>query len=179
MTPGADEMTGTADGTPRTGQYRPVDASEPVGTPVPLTRASGAGGETVEVPLPQDLTAPGVARSAVRRLLERWRLQEVLEPVLLAVSELVTNALRHGHSPVALRLEHTDRAVTVDVHDGSKDRPADPAAERCEGAESGRGLGIVAAMAAETGIQEVPDDGKWVWARFEPDPPPAPQTAKG
>jgi anti-sigma regulatory factor (Ser/Thr protein kinase) len=131
----------------------------------------GAESERAEVPLPQDLTAPGVARSAARRLLDRWRLQDVLEPVLLTVSELVTNALRHGRPPVALRLEHRGSAVTVDVHDGSREPPGDPTAEQSDGAESGRGLGIVEAMAAETGVEKVPDDGKSVWARFEPERP--------
>ena len=131
----------------------------------------GEENETVDVPLPQDLTAPSVARRAVRRLLDRWRLQDVLEPVLLAVSELVTNALRHGRPPVALRLEHRDHGVTVDVHDGSRDLPGTPAPEQPDGAESGRGLGIVEAMAAETGVEDVPNNGKSVWARFEPERP--------
>ncbi|MDP9408840.1 MAG: ATP-binding protein [Actinomycetota bacterium] len=126
------------------------------------------GFEAVDVPLPQDLTAPAVARGAVRRLLDRWNLHGVLEPVLLAVSELVTNALRHGRPPVALRLERSGGGVTVDVHDGSMDLPGS-ATEAAESAESGRGLGIVEAMASDTGVKSCPDDGKVIWARFDPD----------
>ena len=139
------------------------------GDPSPASGApSGAtpGSEAVEVPLPQDLTAPRVARGAVRGLLDRWRLQSVLEPVLLAVSELVTNALRHGRPPVGLRLVRRGRSVVVDVHDASKDLPG-AGTSAAEGAESGRGMGIVEALAAEAGTKRLPSDGKVVWARFE------------
>ena len=152
------------------GHESSVDVSDQGVTAVPSAAARSA--EAVDVPLPQDLTAPAVARGAVRRLLDSWRLQAVLEPVLLAVSELVTNALRHGRPPVALRLVRTGHSVEVDVHDGSRDLPPGTAGPE-EDAESGRGLGIVEAMAVDTGCEPVPDDGKIVWARFEPDGPEA------
>lgn len=138
------------------------------GPAVPLTVAPSV--DAVEVPLPQDLTAPRVARSAVRRVIDTWRLHSVLEPVLLAVSELVTNALRHGRPPVGLRLVRAGRSVEVDVHDGSGDLPPGVSGAG-DDAESGRGLGIVEAMATDAGCESVPDDGKIVWARFDSEAP--------
>ena len=165
-------MPGPADDPRRIGHHRVVELTDPHTPDADGSAAPPPGSaEAVDVPLPQDLTAPAVARGAVRRLLSRWNLHGVLEPVLLAVSELVTNALRHGRPPVALRLERSGEGVTVDVHDGSKDLPAG-AGEAADSAESGRGLGIVEAVASDTGVRTCPDDGKVIWARFEPDAAP-------
>lgn len=123
--------------------------------------------ERVEVALPSDLTAPGSARSAVRPLLARWRLPGLLEPVLLAVSELVTNAVRYGSAPVRLTLRRCARGVTVGVHDGAAVPPPRTATLPDDDAESGRGLSLVQAVADETGVQAEDDGGKVVWARFD------------
>ncbi|MCW2778342.1 MAG: hypothetical protein JWN17_2067, partial [Frankiales bacterium] len=80
--------------------------------------------ERVEVDLPSDLSAPGSARRAVRPLLLRWRLGELCEPVLLTVSELVTNAVRYGRAPVRLSMRRCARGVAVGVHDGVLPLPA-------------------------------------------------------
>jgi anti-sigma regulatory factor (Ser/Thr protein kinase) len=132
-----------------------------------------SGGDGVKVDLPEDLTAPGRARALARRTLSRWSLPGLLEPVTLAVSEMVANAVRHGRGPVALTLSRRRGQVRVGVHDGA---PA-PAAERQQPdltAESGRGLLIVEELADDTGVREIADDGKVVWANFttdEPGPP--------
>ena len=131
--------------------------------------AERTDGSTVEVGLPQDLTAAAAARSATKGVLSRWRLPGLLDPVLLTVSELVGNAVRHGRPPVHLWLRRTSRGgVQVDVHDEASDPPGGgaPGAD----AESGRGLLLVDAVAEETGVDQIEDDGKIVWARIEPDP---------
>ena len=127
----------------------------------------GDGEETtaVHVDLPQDLTAAGAARSASRSALRRWRLPGLVDPVLLAVSELVGNAVRHGRPPVDLRLRRRGSGVRVDVHD---DAPEDPATRaHSDEAESGRGLLLVEAVSTETGVEHIEGDGKVVWAQIE------------
>jgi hypothetical protein len=74
--------------------------------------------------------------------------------VLLAVSELVTNADRHSQGPYILELEGTDTSVTVSVYDSSgtvpRRFPRDP--ERV-----GRhGLEIVHALADAVVVERVP-----------------------
>ena len=120
--------------------------------------------EHVDLALPADVSAPGSARHAVRPLLARWRLPELLDPVLLTVSELVTNAVRYGLPPVRLTLHRCPGGVEIGVHDAVALPPADPSLPG-DDAESGRGLALVQALADETGVR--PDgDGKVVWARF-------------
>ena len=131
--------------------------------------------ERVDVHLPDDVSAPGSARHAVGPLLARWSLPELLDPVLLTVSELVTNAVRYGRPPVRLSLHRRPGGVEIGVHDAVALPPADPSLPD-DDAEHGRGLALVKALADETGVRPE-GDGKVVWARFSgPDPdvvPPA------
>lgn len=103
-------------------------------------------------------------------MLPRWRLAALLEPVLLVVSELVGNAVRHGRPPVGMRLRKAGRGVRVDVHDEDSSSPAATTAE--SGAESGRGLFLVDAVASESGVELIEGDGKVVWARVDPEADP-------
>ena len=126
--------------------------------------------QRVEVPLPADRTAPGSARSAVRELLARWRLAHLAEPVLLAVSELVTNAVRYGRAPVRLSVRRCDKGLAIGVHDAA-DQPPRPPRLPGEDAEGGRGMALVHAVADETGVRAEEPNGKVVWARFDDGPP--------
>ncbi|MCU1591780.1 MAG: anti-sigma regulatory factor (Ser/Thr protein kinase) [Frankiales bacterium] len=121
----------------------------------------------MQVELPADLTAPGAARAATRSVLPRWRLAALLDPVLLVVSELVGNAVRHGRPPVGLRLQKAGRGVTVGVHDEASTPPA--LAEAAPDAESGRGMLLVDAVASEFGVEQIDGDGKVVWAHVDPE----------
>lgn len=122
----------------------------------------------VQVDLPADLTAPREARAATRRVLPAWRVSGLLEPVLLVVSELVGNAVRHGRPPVDMKLRRSGRGVRIDVHDDDATEPVVPTADHA--AESGRGMLLVDAVSAEIGVEQVEGDGKIVWARVEPEP---------
>lgn len=122
--------------------------------------------------LPPDATAAGVARAHTRRLLARWNLLVMLEPLTLVVSELVGNAVRHGRPPYELLLRRVGSGVRVDVHDEASDRAPDlrttsPAARDVE-AEGGRGLTLVRAMSRDSGVDYMVNDGKRVWAVVEP-----------
>jgi hypothetical protein len=64
--------------------------------------------------------------------------------------------------------------VRVDVHDEAPDagptKDLDgPATLPGPDAEGGRGRFLVDALSARHGVNEVPDDGKEVWAEIEPD----------
>ena len=135
--------------------------------------ADAAPEREVDIDLPADLRAPGVARTAAAAALRRWRLLPLLDAVLIAVSELVTNAVRHGKAPAGLRLVRGDGRLSVDVRDASPEAPAldhDDALANDEGqAESGRGIGIVAAVSDVVAVHQVPDDGKVVSARLDTD----------
>lgn len=134
----------------------------------PVTRADHASEVTVD--LPQGPRAASVARSATREVLGRWRLPSVLDDVLVTVSELVTNAVRHGKPNVWLVLTHRLTSLDVAVHD---ERPLDGGSMRGssnDDAESGRGLQIVRSLSDGVRYEDVPNDGKFVHARFSTPP---------
>lgn len=123
----------------------------------------------VQVDLPEDATAAAAARTAARGVLGRWRLAQLLDPVLLTVSELVGNAVRHGRPPFGLQLKRSGAGVRVAVHDGATKEPALAGADAS--AESGRGLLLVDAVASATGVEQIDGDGKHVWAQIDPEDP--------
>jgi anti-sigma regulatory factor (Ser/Thr protein kinase) len=87
-----------------------------------------------------------------------------IDEVVLVVSELVGNAVRHAgatHGELGIRWEIGEDGVTVEVTDGST-RPPQP--KRPTATEpSGRGLQIVAAISDKWGVTPL-SDGKRVWA---------------
>ncbi|EIV91511.1 ATP-binding protein [Frankia sp. QA3] len=86
---------------------------------------------------------------------------EVTETVLLLATELVTNAVLHGHGEPVLEIRTTERLVWVGVRDPDHHPPR----VRHVDAESlgGRGLHLVEALAEDWGAARVPGDGKTVW----------------
>ncbi|MER7224271.1 ATP-binding protein [Streptomyces rubradiris] len=85
----------------------------------------------------------------------------LVQDVVLVVSELVTNAIEHGHGTVRLRVRHTGGSLLVEVIDNN---PA-PARLRTPTAvaERGRGLVLVSVVAQAWGVSR---DGKTTWCRF-------------
>jgi len=84
------------------------------------------------------------------------------DAVLLLVSELATNAVRHAgtHFEVTVDAQGTDVRVAVIDHDGSHlPRARQPGANET----SGRGLLIVEQLAASWGSEELSDGSKAVW----------------
>jgi len=101
----------------------------------------------------------------------------VLEDVLLAVSELVTNAVLHGKPKVWLVLRRRQAHVDVAVHD---DRPMPDSTmrgSRTDDAESGRGLQIVGSISDGVSFEDVPGD-KFAHASV-PTTPDVPATDNG
>lgn len=112
-----------------------------------------------------------LVRQFVRQALVDWAYDARAGDVLLCVSELATNALRHGVPPgrgfrIHLYLDPTDGLLRVEVHDSGEGevRLGDEGA--APDAEGGRGLLLVAALADKWGVGER-NPGKVVWCEFE------------
>ncbi|MEU7056180.1 ATP-binding protein [Streptomyces sp. NPDC046197] len=107
------------------------------------------------------------ARHGARCVLRSWAVPaDARESVELVLSELATNAVRHGRVPgrhfeVAMTYDG-EKAVEVEVSDACPQRPV-PADPDPEGT-SGRGLLLVAALAHSWEIRDR-GVGKTVWAR--------------
>lgn len=98
---------------------------------------------------PQDARRVPQMRRLVAARLRLCGLPELVEPMKLLTSELVTNALEHGDGPVSLLLSCSSETVRLTVDDGSRESPRLGAPEL--DAESGRGLWIVESIASEYG----------------------------
>ena len=86
------------------------------------------------------------------------------DTVLLLVSELVTNAVRHAATPFELMISVSGEEVTVAVtdHDGHhRPQVKNPSPQDT----SGRGLRIVDQLATSWGTELVGADVKRVWFR--------------
>lgn len=131
--------------------------------------------ETSEAVLAPEADAPRVARDFAASTLDSWGVPQWGEPVGLVVSELVTNAVRHAGTLLALRLIPADTGVVVvEVDDAAGGEPRLVPPER-RTVSGGLGLAIVDRLADAWGYtQQANGDGKTVWARLHlPDPPPA------
>ena len=102
------------------------------------------------------------ARTVTASVLARWQCtQDCVDDAVLIVSEMVTNAVRHGQGRVRLKLRRGAHVLRLEVRDGSPRLPMllPVAAD----AECGRGLRIVTALAHRWGTTRV-RGGKIVWA---------------
>jgi anti-sigma regulatory factor (Ser/Thr protein kinase) len=100
------------------------------------------------------------ARAWVRGQLAAWDLDAVAELAELMVSELVTNALRHASRPTTVTALLLDEIVTLAVSDA--DTPLPRLSNVSDAEDGGRGLQLVAMLAARWGARPTPD-GKVVW----------------
>ncbi|WP_432927412.1 SpoIIE family protein phosphatase [Microbispora sp. CA-135349] len=107
---------------------------------------------------------------AIEQLLV-WGLDEMEFVTGLVVSELVTNAMRHGTGPIQLRLIR-NRTLICEVSDGSNTAPHLRRARVFD--EGGRGLLLVAQMTQGWGTRQT-TRGKTIWCE-QALPPPAPNS---
>ncbi|WP_329179888.1 SpoIIE family protein phosphatase [Streptomyces decoyicus] len=109
--------------------------------------------------LAADPAVVGSARALAGQQLSEWGLDELLFTTELIVSELVTNAIRHGTGPITLRLIRQD-ALICEVSDASSTSPRLRHARTTD--EGGRGLFIVAQLTRRWGTRYTPI-GKIIW----------------
>lgn len=107
----------------------------------------------VELTLPRQASSVAAARAALRPL--RDELGDRHGDAVLLVSELVTNAVRHGSGP-EVRLTGTVRAgrCRFEIVDGGDGFVPPPAAEMQREEAGSRGLPIVEALADAWGVYE-------------------------
>ncbi|MEW1648619.1 ATP-binding protein [Streptomyces sp. NPDC091219] len=106
-----------------------------------------------------DLAVPRRARLMVRAGLRyRGQSDELIQSADLLVTELVTNAFKHGRDDVGVRAYLTDTHLLIEVRDGSPEVPVlrDAALDD----EAGRGLLLVSAVADAWGFSS---DGTTTW----------------
>ncbi len=99
--------------------------------------------------------AAGQARSQVRTAIRDWGIPVDPDTAVLLTSELVTNAIIHEPGgTVTLGIRCLRDQLRVDVYDTSRSFPVVSVAPG--DAETGRGLMIVATLAAEWGFYRTP-----------------------
>ena len=137
----------------------------------PAPSSIGHGPDLARRVLRGEPASPRSAREFTHATLTGWRLSALTEDAEMVVSELVTNAVRHGladerHAPVLqlVLLKHERRLVVVVTDPGDQ---VPRLAERGDFAETGRGLRIVAALSGSWGWAPLVTGGKAVWASFD------------
>ncbi|HEX4063481.1 MAG TPA: ATP-binding protein [Streptosporangiaceae bacterium] len=131
-----------------------------------------------------EMTSPGLARDFTQQTLHAWALRGLVDDAAVIVSELVTNALRHGlrltpdgqpadpaaalngsvppPGPIEVILLWPAGPLFCVVTDPGTGAPA--VAGPDPDAEEGRGLQVVQALAAEWGWGMLNPSRKAVWA---------------
>ncbi len=110
--------------------------------------------------VPADPAAVAPIRAACTRQLNAWGLDDIGFSTELILSELVTNAVRYGSAPIAVRLLQ-DHTLICEVSDASSTSPHLRRATATD--EGGRGLLLVARYAQRWGTRYTPS-GKIIWA---------------
>jgi anti-sigma regulatory factor (Ser/Thr protein kinase) len=132
------------------------------------------------IPMLASNAAPGLARTLTRPRLHKWGYTHISDDAFLIASELITNAVTATPGKeIRYQCSRDIGGVLIAVWDASTASPRpcpmiDMTLENLDVSEEhwddngGRGLPIVAALAAECGHTPDPSGGKWVWARLKP-----------
>jgi len=120
-----------------------------------------------------DARSVSVARDFSLATLRRWGVTDRADDIAIVVSELLTNALRHGipdpargrrRWPVRLGLVQPGQTVLCAVADPSPRVPVPKEPDYF--AENGRGLHVISALSDTWGCTTPTTAGKVVWAVF-------------
>jgi anti-sigma regulatory factor (Ser/Thr protein kinase) len=124
-----------------------------------------------------DPSSISAARRFATQTIRRWGITDRESDVAIVVSELLTNAVRHGlplavnppGRPIRLGLLHAGPAVLCAVADPSEHQPVPREPRWLE--ENGRGLHVIASLSDQWGCCPAPGQvGKVVWATFSTAP---------
>ncbi|WP_329087356.1 ATP-binding protein [Actinomadura citrea] len=126
------------------------------------------------LPILASKAAPGLARTLTRSRLDKWGYGHISDDAFLIASELIANAVTATPGKeIRYRCSRDIEGVLIAVWDGSPGSPRvrpviEMALDTLDVSEEhwddngGRGLPIVAALAAECGHTPDPHGGKWV-----------------
>jgi anti-sigma regulatory factor (Ser/Thr protein kinase) len=152
---------------------------------IPRARRKRADTWTKTIQLPADARAASAARDHIRRCVRAWNAanaatrlansrterhlparepicEDATETAVLLTSELVTNALTHGESPVTVAVSWSGEQLRVEVHDRSRYLPTPWPVHMAPDDETGRGLLLVDTLATDWGFYRTPG-GKAVY----------------
>jgi anti-sigma regulatory factor (Ser/Thr protein kinase) len=131
------------------------------------------------------LGAAAEARGHIRAAIRAWQVPVDADAAVLLASELVANAVMHGSAPgsgepagaglassepVMLSIRCSRGELRIEVHDQSRDMPLPPLLPDSPAeSETGRGLMLVAALAAKWGFYQT-SVGKAVYFTLIPHP---------
>ncbi|MCU1595908.1 MAG: putative magnesium/manganese-dependent protein phosphatase [Frankiales bacterium] len=124
---------------------------------------------TLQVELPPDVTSAAVARRHVRAFCDDSGHGAVLDDALLMVTELVTNAVVHAGTALALELSSVDGGLRVQVTDARPGPMLSAAGPVDEDREGGRGLFLLDTLATAWGSSHS-RAGKALWFFLGPAP---------
>lgn len=108
------------------------------------------------------------ARHALLTLLDAWELGGIGDSAALVLSELMTNAVRHGHVSgrgIGTRFVRHANGLRIEVHDCADAKPELQSPE--DTSEHGRGLALVEVVTGgRWGVTARQGPGKVVWAEL-------------
>ena len=118
--------------------------------------------------LASGIDAPALARRFVGES-ARGLPPDLIGDAELLVSELVSNAVRHGRPEITLRVSLDPPLIGVAVHDDGAAVPDTEVVRPEPSAPSGRGLYLVDQVSSDWGVTPSdPPPGKTVWFRIDP-----------
>lgn len=169
-----DLLTATGPQEPRHVNHLLAPSANPLGA-APAGAQAGAAQTAATCAFRARPESVRAGREFARSTLRAWGMAALADLAELVVSELVTNALRHGipsarritqEAPIRLRLLAQVPFVMCMVTDPGADIPVlrDPG----PAAESGRGLNVVESCSVRWGWHLLDEGGKVVWALLRP-----------
>ena len=128
-----------------------------------MTGRTGGSGDTLErwATFEPEPVSARAARRLVREVLGAGGRDEWLDAGELAISEVVTNAALHAHTAIEVHVALKPDRLCVEVRDFNPILPLQRHYD--DEATTGRGMGLVATVALECGVESLGEDGKVTW----------------